>query len=957
MQSPNTVSPDLKKQQRRRRRRQRNRKPKNGQKEGSKKNADHKISSQQRLDLNDLTSEASALEKQLSELQTQLKINYASMPSKEQGRRANTIAAEQISATEEEINYVRSSLKTMYRQILIKDVHYASSHRIEDKLWRHIFYARIEGVRGKLRKMKPDEDPGTRQRLHKLLLHHIDTGFKFYRELNHKIRSDHHIDGKTIGVDLLRQRGSLNDEQIAMIIQSNYVSMGDLARYRASQMSRDEKCGEYWSLAKSCYYKAIDVYRSSGKPYSQLALVSFSNGSAIDVVWYYCMRDNLRSFYAKIRFSGDTSLPDEKHGTLRATTLISQFVEAFLQIHKEVLFGSGESTESFTIGPNMTIPSMLDTAVTGTILAVCNDTASPSLSKHTSSTIHILKSTLNRTISILMITVWTLGERAKDKANFQQWPHLQSLQAYLLAFTFKLLTNLYKSMQDALVTAKEKLSDEKYQSLEVLMNNALLPSLAIWCIYLSTNLAVIAQYCVGVGTDTRTVGSPRHRENWRKELVKTVQSFVSFFISHPTFPDPLNVLPITYPVSEDLLLLGLTPLAQFHATVDYFKENAYGVAEGIGEEARKQVRWGRVREFVKKIADSPSFDFVQYNQAEQNYSVIDENAKRQQQNRFMKALATQRLMEQVSSLEKNVNRMTLSGKNADEKDVPKKINVYTVLVDVTAFLDGLSRVKKWATQTLNANSRTQSSILEVVVPLEVIDSLDVHKKGTSHMNMQARESIRYLDQKLLEKHHEDKNTESPTTSFLRTQKVGEQLNDWNDAEKLWMGEETRPSLVDDLMSDDEDERAAAVDDSDADSTCSTGLFSRRRFDEDEHSLSSSEEELEEDEDEEESDDEEEQPVSFSGVPKAYRPIISCILYYQQQRRQHKDKDKPSTAVAGKPEESLILVTNDENLAWWAEMFGDPDTGRHLYVKTVDEWDHLVGTMEFDKVYTHSWKRR
>lgn len=53
-------------------------------------------------------SEAHALEKQLGELQTQLKINYSSVPSKEQGRVANAIAAEQITATEEEMNYVRN---------------------------------------------------------------------------------------------------------------------------------------------------------------------------------------------------------------------------------------------------------------------------------------------------------------------------------------------------------------------------------------------------------------------------------------------------------------------------------------------------------------------------------------------------------------------------------------------------------------------------------------------------------------------------------------------------------------------------------------------------------------------------------------------------------------------------------------------------------------------------------
>ena len=79
----------------------------------------------------------------------------------------------------------------------------------------------------------------------------------------------------------------------------------------------------------------------------------------------------------------------------------------------------------------------------------------------------------------------------------------------------------------------------------------------------------------------------------------------------------------------------------------------------------------------------------------------------------MKALATQRLMEQVSSLEKNVNRIA---NNNNKQDTPK--DVYTCVVDITAFLDALPKIKKWANQSVG------QSVLEVIVPLEVIDLLD-----------------------------------------------------------------------------------------------------------------------------------------------------------------------------------------------------------------------------------------
>lgn len=403
--------------------------------------------------------------------------------------------------------------------------------------------------------------------------------------------------------------------------------------------------------------------------------------------------------------------------------------------------------------------------------------------------------------------------------------------------------------------------------------------------------------------------------------------------------------------------MGIVPLAPFHKKVDFFKENAYEVDDEKTFQARKQVRWGRIRDMIKSIADSNSFDFIQYNQTEQKYIVIDENAKRQQQGRFMKALATQRLMEQVSSLEKNVNRMTL-GKKQEVTPATKR-DIYTCVVDVTAFLDGLNKVKRWATQTLNVDRRSQGSILEVVVPLEVIDSLDNHKKGTSHMNMQARESIRFLDQKL-----ENANkTDTPTSSFLRTQKVNEKLTDWNEAKSFWIGEESRSNVVENLLSEEEEEEIAS--DAESDDSSDGGLFhSRRRGggsdSEESDDVVTSDEEDSEHEDEKEADEEhdytenfeeeeqeDEAPYTFNDVPKGYRPIISCLLYYHS-KQQAREDNQP---------ERLVLVTNDEDLAWWAELFGDPKTGKRMLIKTVNEWDQMVGKLDFEKVYDYSWKQR
>jgi chemotaxis protein histidine kinase CheA len=253
----------------------------------------------------------------------------------------------------------------------------------------------------------------------------------------------------------------------------------------------------------------------------------------------------------------------------------------------------------------------------------------------------------------------------------------------------------------------------------------------------------------------------------------------------------------------------------------------------------------------------------------------------------------------------------------------------------------------------------------------VIDSLDDHKKGTSHMNMQARESIRFLDQKLLESSNR---AEAPTTSYLRTQKVTEKLADWSDAQAYWIGEESRSNVVDNLLSDeDEDEEPIDSDakiESDVESTSSNeDLFKARRGDDSdqESDMDTSEEEVssEEDaseqeeeeyayneqiaeEDEDEDKEDEDAPYTLDDVPKMYRPIISCLLYYHSKQQAKQDDHEP---------ERLVLVTNDDDLAWWAELFGNPNTGKRLLIKTVNEWDQMVSKLDFEKVYDYSWKHR
>jgi hypothetical protein len=308
----------------------------------------------------------------------------------------------------------------------------------------------------------------------------------------------------------------------------------------------------------------------------------------------------------------------------------------------------------------------------------------------------------------------------------------------------------------------------------------------------------------------------------------------------------------------------------------------------------------------------------------------------------MKALATQRLMEQVSSLEKNVNKMTVSKPPKKPTAAAQPMDIYTVIVDVTAFLDGLANVKRWANQTLNIRRRVQTSILQVIVPLEVIDVLDYYKKGDSHMNLQARESIRYLDHQLAA----DDTATSGTRSYLRTQKVDEKLGgEWElAAAAFWIGDKQVKAAITALTDSDDDDDTTSMS-SDDDLFKSHGRGRQWASDDDDDSEEDEEDDYSTDDNSTDDDDDDDDgteneegippPVSPSDVPKTYRPLLSCLLYFYQQR--------PSDAV-----DPVVLVTNDDALAAWAERFGDPSTGKPISVYTVREWDRVLNTRTFER---------
>ncbi|KAI5808530.1 hypothetical protein DFH27DRAFT_229444 [Peziza echinospora] len=96
-------------------------------------------------------------------------------------------------------------------------------------------------------------------------------------------------------------------------------------------------------------------------------------------------------------------------------------------------------------------------------------------------------------------------------------------------------------------------------------------------------------------------------------------------------------------------------------------------------------------------------------------------------NELSTRLAMARLRHQVDELQSQVEN--------DRKLAPPTRKVYHCVADDSAFTVGIAEIKRWVVD----------GAVEITVPLATLDGLDMAKKGTDPLNVNARETIRYFD--------------------------------------------------------------------------------------------------------------------------------------------------------------------------------------------------------------------
>jgi len=307
--------------------------------------------------------------------------------------------------------------------------------------------------------------------------------------------------------------------------------------------------------------------------------------------------------------------------------------------------------------------------------------------------------------------------------------------------------------------------------------------------------------------------------------------------------------------------------------------------------------------------------------------------------------STQRTPQQMGrpGPERQPASSTAKGQRSQPKHGPVQ---WTCVVDFSVLVWHLSEIK---------------AILDrrrclLIVPLDVIDRLDQAKKGNEKENQRAREAIRFLDDRL------NIPRWGMSEALLVGQNVKDSLGRWSEAVPFLMeleepvhnnleSEEGEEEEAMDATEQDEDAIMEETPSTDwesclpakADTTTTTHLLGKRTkrdgaesscdelaVDDDRETpkakaLSkqpSSAMDHETDTDEIEDDDEEEEVEvrNTMNVPRVWRPILGASLFMIHKREE----------AQRIPLDRFVLLTEDQDLMYYASWFDIPATGIHTW---------------------------
>ncbi|KAJ3318335.1 hypothetical protein HDV06_000568 [Boothiomyces sp. JEL0866] len=213
---------------------------------------------------------------------------------------------------------------------------------------------------------------------------------------------------------------------------------------------------------------------------------------------------------------------------------------------------------------------------------------------------------------------------------------------------------------------------------------------------------------------------------WLSNNTSTINTFISYgaMLKPKEFENKLHdwanaLVPIVNKVSSfaDMdggseLIFADSLLVSLSAFKEYYVKNSKVLSSQVDSII---TIFSRMAGFVKSLSEDEDGLYV----------VRDNSAKRKELQKMMKALATEKLKEEVKTLERQ------QGNFSD-------LNLPVFVLDVNCFLTIMNTIKSWL----------MSKSCIIIVPYDVIQSLDSLKNGEEKINYRARDAIRYLEQRL-----------------------------------------------------------------------------------------------------------------------------------------------------------------------------------------------------------------
>ncbi|KAG0079853.1 hypothetical protein BGZ92_000862 [Podila epicladia] len=348
------------------------------------------------------------------------------------------------------------------------------------------------------------------------------------------------------------------------------------------------------------------------------------------------------------------------------------------------------------------------------------------------------------------------------------------------------------------------------------------------------------------------------------------------------------------------------------------------------------------------------------------FRLMDAEDKRLLRERGSKMLASHWLQDQVSSLQKTVEDTTSRRAPRPRALVPLSTLPGTVkLPPASAFPSApretgqtlLSEYYRGATTSRNPGRRTDKaavgrpkpdmpaipqwtclldfsvllwslpdikSLLDnrhclLIVPLDVIDRLDVAKKGTEKENQKAREAIRFLDERM-------NRSRGHAEPLLIAQNVKDSLGRWNESIPYLIEEEEHDSEADvsKEMSEDLDNEEQDVEMTDSQIAANEQVVGDVNQKKEEDGDATMKESGEVDEIKNDENEDEIEVRNAMNVPRVWRPILGACLFLLRKREESlRLKD-----------DRFVLLTEDPDLTYYAGWFEIP-------ASTVHEWKAVV----------------